>query len=73
MTLGFGEHLTRRETEVLTLAARMNNRDIGDRLGIAERTVKGHLSVIFDKLNVGSRTEAVLEALKHGWISLEDE
>ena len=73
VALDCGEHLTRREAEVLTLAARMNNRDIGDRLGIAERTVKGHLSVIFDKLNVGSRTEAVLEALKHGWISLEDE
>ena len=73
MTLDCGEHLTRREAEVLTLAARLNNRGIADSLGIAERTVKGHLSVIFDKLNVGSRTEAVLEALNHGWISLEDE
>ncbi|MBA7609594.1 Transcriptional regulatory protein DegU [subsurface metagenome] len=68
-----GEHLTRRETEVLTLAAKMNNRDIAGRLGIAERTVKGHLTIIFEKMNVGSRTEAVLEALKHSWISLEDE
>ena len=72
VALGCGQHLTRREGEVLTLAARMNNRGIGDSLGIAERTVKGHLSVIFDKLNVGSRTEAVLEAVKQGWISLED-
>ena len=73
VAIDYGDHLTRREAEVLTLAAKMNNRDIAGRLGIAERTVKGHLTIIFQKLNVGSRTEAVLEALKQGWISLEDE
>jgi len=68
------EHLTNRELEVLKLAARgMGNRDIAGYLGLAERTVKGHLMSIFNKLGVGSRTEAVHEALKRGWVSLEDE
>jgi DNA-binding NarL/FixJ family response regulator len=74
VALDFGQHLTRRETEVLKLAARgMGNRDIAGYLGLAERTVKGHLMSIFSKLGVGSRTEAVHEALKRGWVSLEDE
>ena len=66
------EHLTRRELEALKLAARgMSNRDIAAHLGVGERTVKGHLMSVFDKLGVGSRTEAVLEALKRGWVSVE--
>jgi len=74
VALDFGQHLTRRESEVLKLAARgMGNRDIAGYLGLAERTVKGHLMSIFSKLGVGSRTEAVHEALKRGWVSLEDE
>ena len=73
VALDYGEHLTRRETEVLKLAARLSNYDIAGHLGLAERTVKGHLTNIFQKMNVGSRTEAALEALKRGWISLEDE
>ena len=74
VALDFGQHLTRREAEVLKLAARgMGNRDIAGYLGLAERTVKGHLMSIFGKLGVGSRTEAVHEALKRGWVSLEDE
>jgi len=70
--LDCGEHLTRRETEVLGLAARMGNYDIAAHLGLSERTVKGHLTNIFQKMSVGSRTEAVLEAMKNGWIHLED-
>ncbi|MFH0942153.1 MAG: response regulator transcription factor [Chloroflexota bacterium] len=74
VALEFGQHLTRRETEVLKLVAKgMGNRDIAGYLGLAERTVKGHLMSIFSKLGVGSRTEAVHEALKRGWVSLEDE
>lgn len=73
MALDFGEHLTRREAEVLKLAAKgLNNRDIAAYLGLTERTVKGHLVNIFGKMQVGSRTEAVLEALKRGWVNLED-
>jgi NarL family two-component system response regulator YdfI len=74
VALDFGQHLTRREAEVLKLVARgMGNRDIAGYLGLAERTVKGYLMSIFGKLGVGSRTEAVHEALKRGCIDLEDE
>lgn len=65
--------LTAREMEVLKLAAKgLTNREIGDRLKISVRTVQVHLSNIFGKLDVGSRTEAVLHALRQGWLTLED-
>ena len=68
------EHLTRRELEVLKLAARgMSNRDIADALGLGLRTVKSHLESIFSKMDVSSRTEAVLEALKRSWVGIEDQ
>jgi DNA-binding NarL/FixJ family response regulator len=74
VALDFGEHLTRRESEVLKLAAKgLINRDIAARLGLTERTVKGYLMSVFDKMGVGSRIEAVLEALKRGWVNLEQE
>jgi len=67
------EVLTEREMDVLRLAARgMTNREIGNQLGISVRTVQVHLSNIFGKLGVGSRTEAVLHALRKGWLTLED-
>jgi DNA-binding NarL/FixJ family response regulator len=66
------EALTEREVEVLRLAARgMTNKAIGQELGISDRTVQGHLANIYGKLNVGSRTEAVTEGLKQGWITIE--
>jgi DNA-binding NarL/FixJ family response regulator len=66
------EPLTAREIEVLRLAAQgLTNRAIGHALGISDRTVQGHLANIYGKLNVASRTEAVTEALKRGWIVLE--
>ncbi len=71
--LGNVEKLTNREIDVLKLAAKgMSNQDIAIELGISLRTVKGHLVSIFSKMGVGSRTEAVLQALKRGWIMLED-
>jgi len=74
VAVDFGEHLTRRETEVLNLAAKgMSNRDIASYLGLTEGTVKGYFVKIFGKLGVGSRMEAVLEAVRRGWISPEDE
>lgn len=67
------EQLTNREIDVLKLAAKgKSNRDIAIKLGIGLSTVKGHLISIFSKMRVGSRTEAVLQALKRGWIILED-
>jgi DNA-binding NarL/FixJ family response regulator len=65
--------LTDREMEVLRLAAQGNrNRDIADMLTISIRTVQVHMGNIFSKLGVASRTEAVLYALRKGWLSLED-
>jgi DNA-binding NarL/FixJ family response regulator len=66
------EALTEREIEVLRLVANgLTNKAIGQSLGISDRTVQGHLANIYGKLNVGSRTEAVTEALKQGWITIE--
>lgn len=66
------DHLTARELEVLRLAARgMTNREIADELSISTRTVQVHLSNVFGKLGVGSRTEAVLFGLRRGWFGLE--
>ena len=66
------EALTERELGVLRLAAKgLTNKAIGQALDISDRTVQGHLANIYGKLNVGSRTEAVTEALKLGWIVFE--
>ena len=67
------ELLSQRELEVLKLAAKgMSNRDISEKLCLSARTVQSHLANIFSKLQVGSRTEAILHGLKEGWFSLED-
>jgi len=65
--------LSQRELEVLKLAARgMSNKEIGEQLFISVRTVQAHLRSIFNKLGVGSRSEAILYGLKRGWFSLDD-
>jgi len=65
--------LTEREREVLKRAARgMCNKDIAEELFLSVRTVEAHLESIFNKLGVGSRTEAVVCSLKKGWFTLED-
>jgi NarL family two-component system response regulator LiaR len=67
------EPLTEREMEVLKLAAKgISNKDIAQQLFLSPRTIQAHLGNIFSKLDVGSRTEAVLYGLKKGWFSLED-
>ena len=66
------EPLTPREIDVLRRVAKgMTNREVGRELGISHRTVQGHLASVYDKLQVNSRTEAVTEALKRGWIVIE--
>jgi DNA-binding NarL/FixJ family response regulator len=65
--------LSEREMEVLREAARgLPNKEIARRMGLSVRTVHTHLGNIFSKLQVGSRTEAVLQALRRGWVSLEE-
>ena len=65
--------LQSRELEVLRLGAKgMSNRQIGGKLCISERTVQAHMMNIFRKLQVSSRTEAVLHALREGWLNLDD-
>ena len=67
------ELLTEREMEVLKLVTRgLSNKDIADGLSLSIRTVQGHLANIFNKLRVSSRTEAVVHALKEGWVTLDD-
>jgi NarL family two-component system response regulator LiaR len=67
------DQLTEREMEVLKLAAKgMTNKAIAGELVLSVRTVQAHLNNIFNKLAVGSRTEAVLYALRKGWLTLDD-
>ncbi|MGG3018440.1 response regulator transcription factor [Geobacillus stearothermophilus] len=63
--------LTRREWEVLQLLADgKSNRAIGEALYISEKTVKNHVSSILQKLNVNDRTQAVVVAIKNGWVEV---
>jgi two-component system response regulator DegU len=63
--------LTKRECEVLQLMAEgRSNKAIGDLLFISEKTVKNHVSNILQKMRVTDRTQAVVEAIKHGWVKL---
>jgi DNA-binding NarL/FixJ family response regulator len=67
------DRLTTREIEVLCLAGTgMKNEGIASRLGIGVRTVKGHMVDIFAKMRVGSITEAAFQALKLGYIKIEN-
>ena len=63
--------LTRREREILALLADgSGNKQIAARLGIATNTVKTHLELLFDKLDVSTRTEAVTAAARMGLLLL---
>ncbi|MFH1639402.1 MAG: response regulator transcription factor [Chloroflexota bacterium] len=65
--------LTRRETEILNYIANGNsNKQIADILEISEQTIKNHISSILRKLNANDRAHAVVLAIRHGWISVED-
>jgi len=69
---GTVEKLSAREIEVLRLAARgYTNKAIGAQLGISDRTVQGHLTNVYGKLGVASRTEAVTRAIHMGLVSVE--
>ncbi len=65
--------LSERELDVLRWVAKgLNNREIADRLVIAEGTVKSHVSNILSKLHLAHRTQAALYALKRKLVSLQD-
>ena len=63
--------LSNREINVLNLVARgLSNKQIAGKLGISDKTVRNHLSRIFRKLDAGNRTQAVMNAMKVGLLSL---
>lgn len=67
------DSLTERETAVLKMAAKgMSNSEIGEELCLSVRTIESHLGSIFNKLGVGSRTEAVIEAMRRGRFTLDE-
>jgi DNA-binding NarL/FixJ family response regulator len=65
--------LTDRELEILRkVSDGMTNAEIGYALGISAQTVKNHVTSILRKLAVNDRTQAVVTALKRGWLSIDD-
>jgi two-component system response regulator DegU len=63
--------LTKREAEVLRLMSEgKSNKLIGEYLFISEKTVKNHVSSILQKMEVDDRTQAVIIAIKNGWVTL---
>lgn len=72
MNEGWRGLLTRREMEVLKLMAEgRSNRAIGEYLFISEKTVKNHVSSVLQKMNVQDRTQAVITAIKSGWVKVK--
>ena len=65
--------LSDREMEVLSYVVRgMSNKEIASLLGISHQTVKNHVTSILRKFGVEDRTQAVVYALKRGWVKLQD-
>ena len=65
--------LSGREAEILLLAARgLSNREISEKLHLAEATVRRHLANTYSKMEVSSRGEATRKALQEEWITVSD-
>ncbi len=65
--------LTARETQILSYVAEGNtNKEIAGILQISEQTIKNHVSAILRKLNANDRAHAVVLAIRHGWMSVEE-
>ncbi|HET9029938.1 MAG TPA: response regulator transcription factor [Candidatus Aquilonibacter sp.] len=61
--------LSPREIEIIRLVAQgLSNRDIGRRLVVSEKTVKNHISHIFSKLHISTRSQAAVHAIRHGLV-----
>ena len=67
------ELLSERESEILRLVTSgMSNKEIAEKLFLSQRTIKAHLTNIFNKLNVASRSEAIVKGLQWGLVTLEN-
>ena len=67
---GLGSGLSQREVEILSLVnGGLRNREIGDRLGLTEGTVKWYMQQIYDKLGVRRRPQAVIRARQFGFLT----
>lgn len=63
--------LSPRETEILEYVTRgLSNKEIAQKLGISQQTVKNHMTSILNKLNVHDRTQAAVTALRRGWVRI---
>lgn len=63
--------ITNRQLEILRNVARgKTNRQIGETLGISERTVRNHMRAILKRMASSDRTHAVVLAIGHGWIAI---
>src|ERR687898_60438 len=70
---GSGGVLSARELEILLLAARgLSNREISEKLHLAQATVRRHLANTYSKMDVSSRSEATRKALQEDWITVSD-
>jgi len=66
--------LSAREVEILDNIARgMTNKEVAFTLSISEQTVKNHMSSILRKLSVNDRTQAVVYAMRQGWIKIQED
>lgn len=71
---GLFSPLTAREMEILGCIARgMSNREIAASMHISDQTVKNHMTSLLRKLALNDRTQAVLYALRRGWIKMPEE
>jgi len=66
--------LSPREMEILEAVTNgLSNKEIANKLGISQQTVKNHMTSILRKLDVGDRTQAAVKALKHGWVRIDND
>ena len=66
-------HLTLREIQILKLVAKgITNAQIAEVLNLSIGTIKRHFADLFNKLNVSSRTEAIIFGLRNGLLDLDD-
>ena len=66
--------LNPRETEILqSVTNGLSNKEIANKLGISQQTVKNHMTSILRKLNVEDRTQAAVTALRRGWVRIDSD